>query len=108
MRDKLEQQLNRFEEIDRLLIDPEVLANGQKLGALSRERGSLAKTAVKYRQFKDLNKQIAEANEMIAGGDKDMRELAEAELPDLRAQREATWNELLDLTVGGEDANRTS
>lgn len=108
MRDDLEKKLARFEEIDRLLIDPEVLANGQKLAALSKERGSLAKLAGKYKQFKDLNQQIAEANDMIGSGDKDMRELAEAELPDLRSRREASWDELLDMTVGGEDALRSS
>lgn len=108
MRDDLEKKLARFEEIDRLLIDPEVLANGQKLAALSKERGSLAKLAGKYKQFKDLNTQIAEANEMIASGDKDMRELAEGELADLRSRREAAWDELLDMTVGGEDALRSS
>ena len=36
-----------------------------------------------------------------------MRELAEAELPGCKEQRETFWNELLDMTVGGEDANRT-
>ena len=36
-----------------------------------------------------------------------MRELAEAELPELRDEREKLWNELLDMTIGGEDANRT-
>ncbi len=108
MRDDLDKKLSRFDEIDRLLTDPEVLSNSQRLASLSRERGSLAKTAGKYRQFKDLNAQIVEANELIAEGDKEMRELAEAEIPELRARREAVWNELLDLTVGGEDANRAS
>ena len=36
-----------------------------------------------------------------------MRELAESELPVLRESREEVWNDLLDLTIGGEDANRT-
>jgi peptide chain release factor 1 len=36
-----------------------------------------------------------------------MRELAEAELPGLKEERERHWNELLDLTVGGEDAARS-
>ena len=43
---------------------------------------------------------------MIEGDDADLRELAEAELPELRDEREALWNELLDMTIGGEDANR--
>ena len=108
MRDDLEKKLARYEEIDQMLMDPEVLSNGSKLAALSRERGALAKLATKYKQFKDLNNQIAEANEMIESGDKDLRELAEAELPDLRVRRETAWDELLDMSVGGEDALRSS
>jgi peptide chain release factor 1 len=44
---------------------------------------------------------------MIAGDDRDMRELAEAELPELVEQRETLWDELLLMTLGGADANRT-
>jgi len=107
MREKLEADLKRFEELEKLLQDPEVQTNGAKMAAYSREHGSLAKVALKYRRFKELNTQIASTNEMIANDDADMRELAEAELIELREQREAVWNELLDLTIGGEDANRT-
>lgn len=107
MRDVLDQKLARFEELERQLSDPDVLANGPLLAAVARERGSLAKLAGKYRRFKELNQQIAEAQEMSTGADADMRELAEAELPGLRAEREALWTDLLDLTIGGEDAART-
>jgi len=106
MREELEKQLTRFEELERQLVDPEVLVSGPKLAATAREHGSLAKLATKYRRFKQLNEEIAEASDMLKNGDPDMRELAEAEIPELRQQREAIWNELLDLTVGGEDANR--
>ena len=76
------------------------------MGAIAREHGTLAKLATKFRKFKDLNQQIADAREMIEGNDSEMRELAEAELPGLRAEREKYWDELLDMTLGGEDANR--
>jgi peptide chain release factor 1 len=108
MRELLEQNLERFEHLERQLVDPEVLSNPARLSAVAREHGSLAKVATKYRKFKNLNAQIAEAQEMLKGEDPDLRDLAESELPQLRAEREACWNELLDLTVGGEDANRTS
>jgi peptide chain release factor 1 len=107
MREQLDQQLTRFEELERQLEDPAVLSNSAKLAATARERGSLAKVATKYRRFKDLNAEISETMAMVAGDDPDMRELAEAELPKLRQEREALWNELLDLTIGGDDANRT-
>ncbi len=107
MREMLDEKLNRFEELERQLVDPTVLANSAHVGAIAREHGSLAKLATKYRRFKQLNQQIAEAREMAEGSDADMRELAEAELPGLRAEREKSWDELLDMTIGGEDANRS-
>jgi peptide chain release factor 1 len=107
MRDLLEQKLSRYEALERDLMNPEVLANPARITATAREHGSLGKLAKKYRKFKELNRQISDAQEMIAGGDDELRELAETELPELRAGREQLWNELLELTVGGEDANRT-
>lgn len=107
MRKLLEEKLCRFEELEKQLVDQDVLTNPARLSAVAREHGSLAKLATKYRRFKGLNTQIAEAVEMIDGDDPEMRELAEAELPELKTQREQYWSELLDMTVGGEDANRT-
>jgi len=107
MREILEQKLRRFEELEQQLVDPAVLADSSRLSAVAREHGSLAKVATKYRRFKELIRQIGDAQEMLAGSGAELRELAEAELPELKEQREALWNELLDLTIGGEDANRT-
>jgi len=103
----LEEKLARFEQLEQQLLDPSVQSNSAKMAAVAREHGSLAKLANKYRKFKALNQQISEALELAAGKDADMRDLAEAELPELREQRETYWNELLDLTIGGEDSNRT-
>ncbi|MEN6498434.1 MAG: peptide chain release factor 1 [Thermoguttaceae bacterium] len=108
MRKMLDEKLQRFEELERMLLDPAVQCESSRMSAVAREHGSLAKLATKYRRFKELNTQIAEALEMLASHDAEMQELAEAELPELKAQREAIWSELLDLTIGGEDANRAS
>jgi peptide chain release factor 1 len=107
MRDQLEQNLARFEALERQLVDPLVATNSARMAAVAREHGALAKLATKYRRFKQLNAQIAEAAEMLRSPDAETRQLAEAELPALKAQRETYWDELLDMTIGGEDANRT-
>jgi len=107
MRRMLDEKLRRFEELEKQLVDPEVLASPARLSAVAREHGSLAKLVTKYRRFLGLNAQIAEAMEMLDGSDRDLRELAEEELPALKEQRETIWNELLDMTIGGEDSNRT-
>ena len=106
MREMLDEKLARFEELERQLTDPEVLANSARVGLIAREHGTLAKLATKYRKFKEVNQQIADANEMIKGADSDLRELAESEITELRVDREKLWDELLDMTIGGEDANR--
>ncbi len=108
MRDELDKKLARYDELEHMMNDPAVQANGQLIASVARERGTLAKLVMKYKRFKDLNAQIAEALQMVEGSDADMRELAEAELPELKAQREAQWDELVDLTVGGDDANRSN
>lgn len=107
MREMLEAKLARLEELERQMVDPAVMSHAGRMAAVAREHGSIAKLANKYRAFKRLSQEIAELREMAQRGDVDEREMAEAELPDAIARREAIWSELLDLTVGGEDANRT-
>ena len=77
MRDLLEEKLGRFEELEKLLIDPEVLANSNRLAATAREHGSLAKLATKYRRYKELNVEIHDTREIVEGTDAEMRQLAE-------------------------------
>jgi peptide chain release factor 1 len=107
MRELLESKLARFEQLERELVDPEVLADGNRLSAVAREHGSLGRLVGKYRAFKRLNREITEASEMLRSDDADMRDMAEMEVEQLREKRESLWNELLGLTIGGEDANRT-
>ena len=107
IRDTLETQLRRYEELEQKMTDPAILADGNKLSAVAREHGSLAKVMTKYRRFKGLVDEVAELKKMSETGSPDEKELAAAELPGARAKREALWEELLDLTVGGDDANRT-
>ena len=107
MRDMLEKKLARFEELERQMSDPALLADGNKIAAVAREHGSLAKMATKYRRFKALVEEVAELVKMSHSADPDERAMAEAELPDVRRRREDAWTELLDMTVGGEDSNRS-
>jgi len=107
MREMLDGKLARFEELERQMTDPEVLGNSARMSAVAREHGSLVRLVGKYRQLREVNKEIADAREMLQGDDLEVRELADAELPQLKARREEIWQELLDMTIGGEDANRS-
>ncbi len=107
MRKMLEEKLARFEELEQKMSDPQVQADSSRMAAVAREHGSLTKLATKYRRFKSLCAEIGELTAMQQSEDPEEREMAEAELPDLRARREKTWDELLEQTIGGEDANRS-
>jgi len=108
MRKLLDDTLARFEELERLMADPDVLADSNRLQQIAREHGTIAKMATKYRRFNQLNVQIKEADEMLRSPDAELRELAEMEMPELKDEREILWNELLDMTIGGADANRAN
>jgi peptide chain release factor 1 len=107
MREMLEEKLARFQELERMMSDPDVLANSARMAAVAREHGSLAKLATKYRRLKAMNQEIVEVTAMLRSDDAEEREMAEAELPELKQRREEAWDELLEMTIGGEDANRT-
>ena len=107
MREMLEKTLIRFQELERQLADPEVQTNATRMAGVAREHGGLARLAGKYRRFKQLSTEIEEARQLADSDDLELSQLAAAELRDLNSQREAIWRELLDLTIGGEDANRT-
>lgn len=108
IRDTLEEKLARFEKLEQDMSDPEVMGNGARMSATAREHGGLAKVANRYREFKRMSDEIRGCQEMAeAADDAEEREMAEAEMADLRAQREEIWEELLSLTVGGDDSHRT-
>ena len=77
------------------------------MAAVARQHCSLAKLANKYRRFKELLSELKELDEMANSKDAEEREMAAAEIETLTEERETLWAELLDMTIGGEDANRT-
>jgi len=107
MREMLENKLARFEELERALSDPSVLGDSSRMAGVAREHGSLARLATKYRSFKKVIQEIADVQEMVQSDDEEERELGLAELEELKSSREKLWEELLELTIGGEDANRS-
>jgi peptide chain release factor 1 len=105
MRDDLEATLARFEALERALADPAVLADAQQLSAAAREHGTLARLARRYRDFRGLERQIADLRE-LAAGDPEIAALAAAELPALEERREREWDAIVELGSDDADADR--
>lgn len=107
MRDMLNEKFERFEELEKSMSDPAVQSDSNRMAAVAREHGSLAKLSNKYRRFNTIVVEIDEVREMADSGDTDEKEMAAEELKTLLAEREKIWDELLEMTIGGADANRT-
>jgi peptide chain release factor 1 len=81
IREMLDRKLARFEELERAMSDPQVLADSSRVANVAREHGLLARLATRYRRFKQVNKEIAEFNELAESNDPEEREMASLELP---------------------------
>lgn len=108
IRDTLEEKLARFRELEHQMSDPSIQSDGNRMSSIAREHGGLAKMAQKYSEFKRVCEEIRGCQELATETeDPEEREMAQAEITDLRANRETLWNDLLAMTIGGDDAQRT-
>jgi peptide chain release factor 1 len=85
---------DKYEELTGLLTNPEVLSNPTELQRYSKEQAELQPLVEKIREYKKLLSDIEDAEELLKGGDGDLRELAQAELNGLKEKKPKIENEL--------------
>lgn len=86
MKDRLNIIEKRYEEINELLSQPEIVCDVKKLTTLSKEQRSLEKIVVLYREQKKLEASIPDLKELKRSGDPEMMEMAEEELSETEAR----------------------
>ena len=79
---KLEAVEKRYDELTKLISDPEVISNQSEWQKYMKEHGSISDIVEKYREYKKVQKQMEEAKEMLY--DKELKELAEMELEEAK------------------------
>ena len=93
--EKLEGIRKKYDELTELIVKPEIIADNKEWTKLVKERSEIEPVAETYDRLKSLDKEIAELKEMAAdGSDRELAELAEAELAEKKAEREKTEGEL--------------
>jgi peptide chain release factor 1 len=109
MFDKLEIADNRYEEINLKLSDPQIIADQDEYRRLMKEFSELGEIVEKYREYKKVKSDIAEARELLESTlDKDFRELVQMEFDEARAKLESIENDLkLLLTPKDPNDNRS-
>jgi peptide chain release factor 1 len=104
---KLDEMEGRFVEIEQQLSDPQISSVPAKLVALSKEQGKLRGIVGKYREYRKMGVQAADARAMAgdAGMEAELKAMAEVEAAELEAKRVKLLEEMRDKLVMGDDAS---
>ena len=94
MLEKLKAIEKKYEELTMLLSDPLVLSKPSELLKYSKEQSELQPLVDKIREYRKLLSDIEEAEELLKGGDGDLRSLAQEELDALREKEPKIEEEL--------------
>jgi peptide chain release factor 1 len=86
--EKLQSVSVRYEELNRLMADPEVAADYERLSELARERSEIEELVETFRRFEEVERQIEQNRELLDEDDPEIQELAEIENEELRAEHE--------------------
>lgn len=85
----------RYNQLNDIMSDPEVAADFSRLQPYVKEQNQIAPVVEKYREYDKVLRGIRDAEEMLKdGSDPELRDLAQMELNDLRAQVEPLDQEL--------------
>src|SRR5438046_2923068 len=98
MLDRLAEIERRYEELERLVADPTVIANRREFAKLARERAQLEETVTCWRERRRVARDLDEHRALLREKDAELRELARSELPALEArlaELDATLKHLL-------------
>ncbi len=105
---KLDQLVERHEEVGHLLGAADVIADQDRFRALSREYAELEAIAVAYQRYRKLMADVAASTELLRDADPELRALAQDDLVAAQAQRsdlEAELQLLLLPRDPSDDAN---
>lgn len=98
---KLDAVVEKYDELSRQLEDPDIASDHQKYQKLLKERAEIEDIVRHYRSYQDVLKQIEEAEEILRdkSSEAELRDMAEAELKDLRLRQEQIEHELRRMLV---------
>lgn len=93
--EKLRAVKEKFDKITEQLSDPDIVNNQEKLIALSKERSDLTEIVEAYNRYDEVLRNIEGNSEIIRSGeDKELSEMAEAELEQLKETKEKLEEEI--------------
>ncbi|WP_333701756.1 peptide chain release factor 1 [Vibrio hepatarius] len=91
---KLETLVERYEEVQHLLGDPDVIGDQDKFRALSKEYSQLEEVTKCFQAYQQAQEDLVAAEEMANEDDEEMREMAQEEIKEAKAAIERLNDEL--------------
>lgn len=86
---RLDQLVDRHEELSALLADPEVISDQKQFVAYSQEYSEIEPVVQLVQRRRSLTADLEELDSYLVGDDTEMKELAESEIPEIRAELES-------------------
>ena len=77
---KLDNLKDRFDELEALLSDAEIIADQNRFRSLSKEYAELEEVVKNYNLFRDVSGNLEQVREMEQDSDLEIREMAEEEI----------------------------
>ncbi|KRL14274.1 peptide chain release factor 1 [Schleiferilactobacillus perolens] len=97
---QLEGVLARYDELQEMMADPDVISDTKRYMAVSKEEGSMRDVVQKYKHYKTVMHDIEESEEVLADSkDSDLEELAKEDLANLRSEKDTLEHEILVLML---------
>ncbi|MDI7276331.1 MAG: peptide chain release factor 1 [Anaerolineae bacterium] len=107
MIDKVAAIAARYDELNQLLADPEVIANPARLRELAQEQADIAELADTYRQYVGVTREIEDTEQMLAGPiEEELAEMVRDELEKLRARRDELYERMRVLLLPSDPHDR--
>lgn len=94
MLEKLKSIEDRHGELERLLMDPEVISDHKEFQKYAREHAELTPIVNKIAEYRKLLSDMDGAGELLEGGDDEIKELARAEMDELKESKPRLEQEL--------------
>src|SRR5262249_58518157 len=79
MLDKLAEVEKRYEELERLMSDPQLLGQQREYSKLAKERSELEEIVSRYREWRRVEQEIQDNRQLLEENDEAIRELAKEE-----------------------------
>ena len=95
MLDKLAEVEKRYEELERLMSDPQLLAQQREYSKLAKERAELEEIVARFREWRKVEQEIQDNRQLLEEEDDEaIRELAKEEAGALRQRKEDLENRI--------------